>query len=202
MKDPELALNLIVTDASPLITLAAAESLDLLTLPKIKILIPDMVYFETTRDAAKLGARPIVQWTKDNADLVRIATTDVFAEYLALMTLDPKTPSRGRGELAANEVLTDAVAKDPNLEAILLYEDSDITRRKFAALLPERIMTVNTGAYLYSLQEAGRIQSADIIIEAAIAKGRDVSKQRVAQTTPEIADAIKKLVSNTSGRGF
>ena len=33
-------IGLIVTDASPLITLAAAESLDLLTMPEIPVSIP------------------------------------------------------------------------------------------------------------------------------------------------------------------
>jgi hypothetical protein len=35
-------LGLIVTDASPLITLAAADALDCLTMPGVPVLIPDM----------------------------------------------------------------------------------------------------------------------------------------------------------------
>lgn len=54
-------LGLLVTDASPLITLAAAEALDCLTIPGLRVLIPDMVYFEVTQDLAKTGAEDIVR---------------------------------------------------------------------------------------------------------------------------------------------
>jgi hypothetical protein len=39
-------LGLIVTDASPLITLGAAGALDCLLLPGVPVFIPDMVYTE------------------------------------------------------------------------------------------------------------------------------------------------------------
>lgn len=53
-------LGLLVTDASPLITLAAADALECLTMPGLRVLIPDMVYFEVTRDLARTGAEDIV----------------------------------------------------------------------------------------------------------------------------------------------
>lgn len=42
-------ISIIVTDSSPLITLAIAGELDVLLLPKLKVLIPDMVRFEVIR---------------------------------------------------------------------------------------------------------------------------------------------------------
>ena len=72
-------IGLIVTDASPLITLAAAESLDLLTMPEIPVSIPDMVYYEVTRDIAKLGATSVIDWVKGNRALVRLEPTVLFA---------------------------------------------------------------------------------------------------------------------------
>jgi hypothetical protein len=41
-------------DASPLITLGAAGSLDCLLLPGVPVYIPDMVYTEVTQDMARL----------------------------------------------------------------------------------------------------------------------------------------------------
>ena len=47
--------GLLVTDASPLITLAAADALSCLTRLGLPIIIPDMVYVEVTQDVARLG---------------------------------------------------------------------------------------------------------------------------------------------------
>jgi hypothetical protein len=93
-----VTLGLLVTDASPLITLAAADALDCLTLTCLPITIPDMVYFEVTADIARIGASDVVNWAKQNETRVRIAPTTVFAEFQTLRSVDPKIRSRGRGE--------------------------------------------------------------------------------------------------------
>jgi hypothetical protein len=74
--------------------------------------------------------------------------------------------------------LNDAVLRDETLNAILLFEDSDINRRKFATVVPERVTTISTGAFLQELEKAGKIQSADRILDQAMAKGRNVDGQR------------------------
>jgi hypothetical protein len=48
--------SLFVLDTGPLITLAAADSLDYLLYPNVPVVIPDAVFYEATRDSAKLGA--------------------------------------------------------------------------------------------------------------------------------------------------
>jgi hypothetical protein len=116
-------LGLIVTDASPLITLAAGDALECLTIPGVPVIIPDMVYFEVTQDFAKLGAEDIVQWARQHHGQVEIVPTTTFAEFQVLRSTNPRTRSRGRGERAALEVLNAEIAKDPDLEAILFYED-------------------------------------------------------------------------------
>ena len=57
-------LGLIVTDASPLITLGAAGALGCLLLPGVPVFIPDMVYTEVTQDMARLGAGEIAAWIR------------------------------------------------------------------------------------------------------------------------------------------
>ena len=79
--------DLIVTDASPLITLAAADALDCLTIPAWRVVIPDMVYAKVTRDLARLGAAGVVAWVRAHRHRVTIAPTEVFAEFQALQTL-------------------------------------------------------------------------------------------------------------------
>jgi hypothetical protein len=54
--------HLIVTDTSPLITLALADALDVLLRPSIPVSIPDAVYIEATRIRTAAGASRIVEW--------------------------------------------------------------------------------------------------------------------------------------------
>jgi hypothetical protein len=52
-----LEVAIIVTYAPPLITLAAAQSLDYLLYPALPVIIPDAVFHEATHAAGKLGAQ-------------------------------------------------------------------------------------------------------------------------------------------------
>ena len=178
-------LGLIVTDASPLITLAAGEALDCLTMPGVPIIIPDMVYFEVTQDLAKTGAEEIVKWARKHHGQIEIAPTTVFSEFQMLTAINPQTRSKGRGEQAALEVLNAAIAEDFELEAILFFEDTDIKKRRFVRGLPENVMALSTGDLLYELEAAGCIQSADHILDVAAAKSRNVHAQRKPQNDDE-----------------
>lgn len=171
-------LGLIVTDASPLITLAAGDALHLLLIPRVPILIPDMIYVEVTRDLSRLGADAVVRWLQENRHQVSIVATETFAEYQALLTINPQTRLRGRGEQAALDVLEREVASHSELRAILLFEDSDVQRRRFSRLLPERVAVLSTGDFLRELESAGRIQSCDAVLDAATARGRNVARLR------------------------
>jgi hypothetical protein len=175
-------LGLIVTDASPLITLAAAAALECMTMPGVTVIIPDMVYAEVTENLAKLGADDIVQWARRHHGQVEIAPTTVFAEYQTLRAANPRTRSRGRGEQAALEVLNAAIAEDTELEAVLLFEDTDIRKRHFVRGLPERVMALSTGDLLRELEAAGRIQSADHVLDLAAERERNVEAQRQPQS--------------------
>jgi hypothetical protein len=172
-------LGLIVTDASPLITLGAAGALDCLLLPGVPVFIPDMVYTEVTRDMARLGAGEVVTWIRAYEEQVQIAVTEVYAEYEALRAINPNTRFQDRGERAALEVLNHKTVADPELQALLLFEDTDIRRRRFVRLLPERVAAISTGDFLQELEAAGRIQSADHILDEAAARGRNIEEQRL-----------------------
>ncbi len=171
-------LGLIVTDASPLITLGAAQALSCLIMPNVPVFVPDMVYAEVARDMTKLGAKEVVDWIREHLGQVEIIPTEIYAEYEALQAINPNIRSKGRGEQAALEVLAYEVASDPDLQAVLLFEDSDIRSREFVRVLPERVTALSTGDLLRELQAAGRIQSSDQILDEAAARGRNVEKQR------------------------
>jgi hypothetical protein len=69
--------SLIVTDTSPLFTLALADGLDVLLRPGLAVTIADAVYIEATRVHAVAGAEQIMEWINAHLDMVRIVPTDI-----------------------------------------------------------------------------------------------------------------------------
>ena len=195
-------LGLLVTDASPLITLAAAEALECLTMPGLRVVIPDMVYFEVTQDLSKTGADDIVQWARRHHGQVEIVATSVFAEFQVMRGADPRTKSKGRGEQSALEVLNAAIDENPELEAVLLFEDNDVRTRRFVRGLPERVTALSTGDLLYELEYTGRIQSSDRILDIATEKERNVEQQRQPSGDEAARNALRLQLQRTDpGRG-
>jgi hypothetical protein len=80
------------------------------------------------------------------------------------------------GEQASIEVLENFLAKNPDAEALLLFEDTDLIKRR--AFVDARVSLISTGDFLRELQEAHLIQSADRILDEASNTGRNVQRQR------------------------
>jgi hypothetical protein len=98
-------VRIIVTDAPPLITLAAAKSLDYLLYPGLPVIIPDAVYCEAAGFAGKLGAQEIIDWQRAHEDMVRIEGAHAFVEAVTLATLIGERMPRDLGERAAVELI-------------------------------------------------------------------------------------------------
>jgi len=173
--------SLIVTDTSPLITLALAGSLDALLRPGVPVSIPDAVYVEATRVRGAAGAGEIVEWMNAHLDKVRIVPTEIGIDQQR--RFEEGRPTRALGEQAALEVLDRFLERDPVAEALLLFEDSDIARRQ--AIIDERVSLITTGDFLRELEAAGLIQSADYVLDRAAERGRNVERQR--QVAPDAA---------------
>jgi len=168
--------TLIVTDTSPLFTLALAGSLDTLLRPGLPVRIPDAVYIEATRVHGAPGAEQIVEWINAHLDLVQIVPTDIGIDQQR--RLEEGRGIRGLGEQAAIEALERFLRSDTTAEALLLFEDSDIERRQ--AVFDRRVSLISTGDFLRELETAGLIQSTDYILDQAAAQGRNVERQRLA----------------------
>ncbi|HWG04481.1 MAG TPA: hypothetical protein VG271_05665, partial [Beijerinckiaceae bacterium] len=80
-------------------------------------------------------------------------------------------------------------------EALLLFEDSDIEKRR--AVVDERVALISTGDFLRELEAAKLIQSADFILDQAAAKGRSVERQREAL---QDSDTKKRLRDQLQSR--
>ena len=180
--------SLIVTDTSPLFTLVLAESLDVLLRPGLPVSIPDAVYIEATRVHGAPGADQIVEWINAHLDAVRIIPTDIGIDQQR--RLEEGRSIRGLGEQAAIEALERFLRSDPAAEALLLFEDTDVEKRR--AIVDERVSLISTGDFLRELEGAGLIQSTDHVLDRAAAQGRNVERQRRASDAAETRERLRE----------
>jgi len=176
-------IALIVTDASPLITLAVADALDTLLLVKAPVVIPDMVRYEVARNLQKPGAQLITSWIRDNEPTrVRVATTEVFDEFQIVLNSKPDARSNNRGELAASEVLAKELRGGVDI-GMLLFEDSDVRKDNFLVRVPDNVLILSTSEFLFGLESHGLIASAtEILARATPTRGAEISERRMKAT--------------------
>jgi hypothetical protein len=182
------AYSLIVTDASPLITLAVANELDVLLRVGVPVEIPDAVFLEATRIPTAPGANRIVTWINDRSARVRIVPTEIGIDQR--QRLEQGRTLRDMGEQASIEVLAIFFERNPDAEALLLFEDSDIVKRR--AILDARASLISTGDFLRELQTAHLIQSADHILDEAARTGRNIDKQRQPAKDPAARQTLRR----------
>lgn len=178
-----MRISLIVTDAGPLITLAIAGALDTLLLLNVPVIVPDMVEYEVVSHADKPGAREVMDWLALHRDRVEIGETEVFDEFLALLALRPDLRSRGRGELAAGEVLARELLHQVDA-AILLFEDSALRKTNFLRRMPDNVLLMSTSAYLRGLQRRGLLDDADAVLRRVVTvRGPEVTHDDLRATS-------------------
>ena len=188
--------SLIVTDTSPLFTLVLAGSLDILLRPGLPVRIPDAVYIEATRVHGAPGAEQIVAWINDHLGTVEIAPTDIDIDQQ--QRLEEGRTIRGLGEQAAIETLDRWLRRDPTAKALLLFEDTDIEKRR--AVVDQRVSLISTGDFLRELEAAGLVQSADYILDQAAAQGRNVERQRRPEQDATTRERFRRQLSRTRDR--
>lgn len=197
-----LEIALIVTDAPPLITLAAAQSLDYLLYPDLPVVIPDAVFHEATAASGKLGAQEILDWYRAHIDAVRIEPTAIFQEEMLLRELQPgRKPARDVGERAAVEVIRNYPLTESG-RALLLSDDQDTER--LVVLEPEKTVLLTTWDYLRQLEEAQRIQSAEVVMETVRKAGRNPPRRDLwSDHDPEIREAVRDVIERArKGHGL
>ncbi len=189
--------SLIVTDTSPLFTLALADSLNVLLQPGLPVSIPDAVYIEATRVHGAPGADLIVEWINDHLDMVRIVPTDIGIDQQR--RLEEGRSIRGLVEQAAIETLERFLRSHPMAEALLLFEDSDLEKRR--AIVDQRVSLISTGELLRELEAAGLIQSADYVLDQAAAKGRNIDRQRQSSDDAATRDRLREQLQRRDDPG-
>ena len=172
-------LSIIVTDSSPLVTLAIAGELDVLLLPKLRVLVPDMVRFEVIRYPDKPGSKEVAEWLRINsvAQKVFIESTEIFEDFLILQKAKPEHKIKDSGESAAAEVLNN-VLQNKDFGAILIFEDSAVKKPNYLRRLPNEVVVVSTSEFLHGLQANNLIESADKILDKAVGLRGDQLRER------------------------
>ena len=160
--------SLIVTDSGPLITLAIAGSLDVLFLPNLPVIVPDMVRHEVIQDLTKPGAALVAAWIRgNNPHRLTVGPTEVFEEFMLLKSINPATKTKNRGEQAAAEVLGREL-EGQDFGAVLLFEDSAVRKTNFLTRLPDCVVVTSTSEFLFGLESRGLLQSAQSILDQAV----------------------------------
>lgn len=188
-------IKLFVVDTGPLITLAAADSLDyLLYVERALVVIPDAVFYEATHDASKLGATDVLGWVKAHHGRISIAPTNAYVVFTAARLADPGLRSVNLGEQAAVEVIEEPDRLQGEERAILLCEETAVLKR-ITVRDTERIVELSTMDFLRVLEAERRIQSADAVFERALAAGRTPSRnERLAAHEADVQSTIAALV--------
>ena len=160
--------SLIVTDSGPLITLAITGSLDVLFLPNLPVIVPDMVRYEVIQDLSKPGAALVAEWIRLNDPLrLTVGSTEVFEEFMLLKSMNPATKTKNRGEQAAAEVLGRQL-ESQDFGAVLLFEDSAVRKTNFLTRLPDCVVVASTSEFLFGLESRGLLQDAQSILDQAV----------------------------------
>ena len=187
----EIEVKIVVTDTLPLITLAVAQSLDYLLYPALPVIIPDAVYYEATADAGKLGAQRIIDWYHAHQEAVRIEPSEAFQDAWTVVNVGA---SACRGIWASGPRSRSFAARRLRLRsAVLLSDDRDV--RGMVVVDPDRLILLTTWGYLRQLEQAQRIQSADVVIEAVRQAGRNPPTRDIrSERDPEIRDAVRTAI--------
>lgn len=188
-------INIFVVDTSPLITLAAARSLDyLLYVENATVVIPDAVFYEATRDASKLGATDILSWVKANHGRIEIAPTNAYVVFDAARQTNPAVRQPNLGEQAAVEVIEEPRRLGKDERGVLLCEEVAVLKR-VTVQDKTRIVELSTMDFLRILEAEQRIQSADAVFQLAIQAGRTPSAiEQLSTHEAEVRETIAQLV--------
>lgn len=167
-------MTVLLPDAGPLITLAYADSLDLLFRPGWSVALVDMVLHEVTRNQTP-SSEKLAQWVQANK--LPALPTRIHAHYQQHVSSNSVPPRKSNlGELAIQEAMNNFALEQPPKTGVFLFEDHKIARASF--VVPDNCRKVSTRAFLLFLEQKGWLESATEIERKAIHAGRAFSNLR------------------------
>lgn len=168
---PDIVL---LPDAGPLITLAYADSLDLLFRPDWSVALVDMVLHEVTRNQTPTSEK-LARWAETHK--LPVLPTKISQRFQQNLSANVVAPRKSNlGELAIQEAMNDFALELPPKTGVFLFEDHKIARASF--LVPDNCRKVSTRAFLLFLEQKDWLASATEIERKAIQAGRAFSSLR------------------------
>ena len=162
-KKPTVDVAVIIPDASPLLTLARIDRLDLLATFRVPIHIVDQVVYEVSKPEHDPSGK-ITAFLKRSSNQIQIVETAVGAGFKLMRERDPSTKSSNLGEAAVNEyALRLRRTNTPSFVPMVLFEDPDVLELPIARLAG--IYLLNTTAWLFGLHEEGALPEAFDLID-------------------------------------
>lgn len=156
-------IALIIPDASPVLTLARIDRLDLLAGFNVPIKIVDQVLYEITKPQNDMHGR-VAEFLKRFGNHVEIVETVVGVGFKTLRTRDPDTPSSNLGEEAVSEYARRlARTSGPYFVPLVLFEDPDVLTLPVATLA--NVHLLNTTGWLNALHASNIIPDAKDLID-------------------------------------
>jgi len=151
---------LLIPDAGPLFSLAAADLLPVLL--KAQLVVTDVVKQETFDRGRLPGASPeaiaLHAFFARHAKQIRIQDTAVGSLFRVAQRADPKVKLPNAGELSIQSFLISLRSAAPDVRALVLFEDAWFVRTAMA--LPPNCTLISTSAFLLNLERTGVIESA------------------------------------------
>jgi len=164
----------LLPDAGPLITLAYADSLDLLFRPGWSVALVDMVLHEVTRNQTPTSEK-LARWAETHK--LPVLPTRISQRFQQNLSANVVAPRKSNlGELAIQEAMNDFALALPPKTGVFLFADHKIARASF--LVPDNCRKVSTRAFLLFLEQKGWPASATEIERKAIQAGRAFSSLR------------------------
>ncbi len=164
----------LLPDAGPLITLAYADSLDLLFRPGWSVALVDMVLHEVTRNQTPTSEK-LARWAETHK--LPVLPTRISQRFQQNPPANVVAPGKSNlGELAIQEAMNDFALALPPKTGVFLFEDHKIARASF--LVPDNCRKASTRAFLLFLEQKGWLALATEIERKAIQAGRAFSSLR------------------------
>jgi hypothetical protein len=160
----------IIPDASPVITLARIDRLDLFETFTAPIRIVDEVRYEITRLANDPDGR-VAAFLARMGNRIAIVETLVGFGFRTKLERGETPKSGNLGEIAVNEYATQlALAASPTFVPLVLFEDPDVLETRIARL--PRVHLLNTAAWIRALADEGIIFDGAKILDDINAQGK------------------------------
>lgn len=154
-------IDVVLIDASPLLTLARVERLQALEHFAVPLKIVDQVAYEASKPDNDVTGR-VRDWLERRGNQIDIIETSVGVGFATRRSRDPQTPSRNLGELAVEEYALQHILRGPSHTPLVLFEDPDVLRVEMAQ--SKRVHLLNTAGLLAGLEARGAFPDGTAVL--------------------------------------